>query len=155
MGEFSPGLSIPPPSKLKPTGDEVAGSLPTALSTSPLADYKAFEFGVLWFRLLATLPLLQAQLKETYGPRFFQCHKEGSLATDLADEMRFSEPLSLTVKITSRVCVSTETSHSAIQGECAIVLAGDFCFICKLCMLHATEYRETTHPGLLVDTQNV
>lgn len=78
-GEFSPGLSIPPPSKLKPTGDEVAGSLPTALSTSPLADCKAFEFGVLWFRLLATLPLLQAQLKETYGPRFFNATKRAPL----------------------------------------------------------------------------
>lgn len=40
------------------------------------------------------------------------------------------------------------------REECAIVSTVDFYFISKLCVLHATEYGEATHPSLLVDTQN-
>lgn len=69
----------------------------------------------------------------------------------------FPSLFSLTVKITSRVlCLNRDTLLAQLLGEeCAIVSAVGFCFICKLCMLYAMEYRETTHPGLLLDTQNV
>lgn len=71
--------SHPPPSELKLTREAVAGCLRTGLSTSPLQACEAFVFCVLWFRLLATRPPLQAQLKETYGPRFFNATKRAPL----------------------------------------------------------------------------
>lgn len=52
------------------------------------------ELCLLWFRLLAVPSLLQAQLKETYGPRFFNAsEKVLFMLRDLADEIQFSEPL--------------------------------------------------------------
>lgn len=71
----------PPPSELKLAREEVAGYLLCALASAlhPLQAHEAFEFCVLWFRLSATLPLLQAQLKATYGPRFFNATKRAPL----------------------------------------------------------------------------
>lgn len=72
--------------------------------------------------------------------------------------MKYSFPslFSLTVKITSSVLYLNRDRlfTQLFREECAIVSTVDFYFICKLCVLHATEYGEATHPGLLVDTQN-
>lgn len=73
--------------------EKVAGYLPTGFSAPALQAHEALEFCHLWFRLLATPSLLQAQLKETYGPRFFNAAEKAPLLRGLADEMRFSEPL--------------------------------------------------------------
>lgn len=69
----------------------------------------------------------------------------------------FPNLFSLTVKVTSSVlCLSRDSLSTQLFGEeCAIVSTVDFYFICKLCVLHATECWEATHPGLLVDTQNM
>lgn len=72
--------------------------------------------------------------------------------------MKYSFPslFSLTVKITSSVLYLNRDGlfTQFFREECAIVSTVDFYFISKLCVLHATEYGEATHPGLLVDTQN-
>lgn len=64
---------------------------------------------------------------------------------------------SLTVKITSNVLSFNRDALFAqlFNEECAVVFAVDFYFICKLCVLHATEYWKAIHPGLLADTQYV
>lgn len=92
-GEFSLSFSVPPPSELKPAREKVACHLSTGLRTPALQTHEAFEFCLLWSRLLAIPSPLQAQLKETYGSRFFNAIERASLLRGLADEMRFSKPL--------------------------------------------------------------
>lgn len=49
---------------------------------------------------------------------------------------------SFTVKITSDVLSFNRDAlfTQLVNEECAVVFAVDFYFICKLCVLHATEY---------------
>lgn len=69
----------------------------------------------------------------------------------------FPNLFSFTVKITSDVLYFNRDTlfTQLVNEECTIVSAVDFYFICKLCVLHATEYWKAIHPGLLVDTQYV
>lgn len=64
---------------------------------------------------------------------------------------------SLIDKITSDVLSFNRDAlfTQLFNEECAVVFAVDFYFICKLCVLRATEYWEAIHPGLLADTQYV
>lgn len=67
----------------------------------------------------------------------------------------FTSLFSLTVKKSSVLYLNRNRLFTQFfREECAIVSTVDFYFISKLCVLHATEYGEATHPGLLVDTQN-
>lgn len=61
------------------------------------------------------------------------------------------------VKITSGVLsFNRDTIFTQLfNEECAVVFAVDFYFICKLCVLRATEYWKAIHPGLLADTEYV
>lgn len=69
----------------------------------------------------------------------------------------FLNLFSFTVKITSDVLSFNRDAlfTQLLNKECAVVFAVDFYFICKLCVLHATEYWKAIHPGLLADTQYV
>lgn len=50
--------------------------------------------------------------------------------------------ISLTIKITSDVLSFNRDAlfTQLFKEECAVVFAVDFYFICKLCVLHSTEY---------------
>lgn len=54
----------------------------------------------------------------------------------------FLNLFSFSVKVTSDVLSFNRDAlfTQLFNKECAVVFAADFYFICKLCVLHATEY---------------
>lgn len=108
--------------------------------------------------LVVQQPLLRAQLKGTYGPRFFNATDwDFLMLRDLTDEIWFSQPLFIYCQ-NNKWCLvfqQRRSFYSATQWRMCRCLCCRFYFICKLCVLHAMEYWQAIHPGLLADTEYV
>lgn len=101
------------------------------------------RFGQLHFGQTAAI-YLAAQLKETHGPRVFHATDTGLFHTKETSQMKYGFPnLFLFAIIITRdsLYFNRDTLFTQLfSKECAIVSAVEFYFICKLCVLHATEY---------------